>query len=343
MTMTALEQVRAAKAAAVDEGPPDDGFMADDEGASEHPIETARVYTVREILEESGVRAASHEHGTRGTTGHYQLDDLTGGLRPGHNWVLAAETSWGKTACAISIADENLHRGKRVLIVSFEDPAQIYGDRLLCRRARIDAKRLRDRRLNPVERGMMADVIRKAEDVPVYIEAGNTPIERLVKQVRTVTKSESINIVIWDYLQEVKSERRYQDERVRFRETASVLRSVGRELGCCTIILSQITEQTGKKYPDKNSIRESRDVANAAEHILIGFTPDENILSRDGNRVVVTGGTKCIRVDKSKDGQRGTVPMVWNETSACFDAKEAPDGGASRLIGDDVWENWQDT
>lgn len=341
MSDDAIKKIREAKRASQQgEGPPDDGFDEWDptEPATdkeEKPPEENRIYSVRELLEASGARAQSRERGTRGTTGHYQLDDLTGGLRPGHNWVIAAETSWGKTSLIISIADENLHRGKRVLIVSFEDPAQIYGDRLLCRRAKIDAKHLRDRRLLPLERDAMAETIRKAEDVPVYIEAGNTPIERLVQQVRRVVKRETIDIVVWDYLQEVKTERRFQDERVRFRETAAVLRDVGRELGCCTMILSQITEMTGKKYPDKNSIRESRDVANAAEHILIGYTLEEAILD-DHGKPVIPIGTKCIKVDKSKDGQKGTVAMAWNEMSACFEAKIAPYGSSSRLIGDEL-------
>ena len=306
--MGALEQIRAAKSqSTAHEAPP-----ADNEDTCE-----ATVYSVRELLEEAAVRSQSREQTTRGTTGHHQIDRLTGGLRPGHSWVVAAESSWGKTSFLISVADENLKRGKRVLIVSFEDPRTMYADRLLCRRAKVNAMRLRDRMLTAAERDSIAEIARLAEDVPVYIEAGSLTIEQLAKQVERVVRTEGIHLVAWDYLQEAKSGKRYQDERVRFRETASIMRSVGRKLDCCTMILSQITEQTGKKYPDKNSVRECRDVSNAAEHILIGFTPEENIVS-DG-KIVVLGGTKCIKVDKAKDGRKGTVAMKWNEDSACFE------------------------
>ena len=154
--------------------------------------------------------------------------------------------------------------------------------------------------------------------MPVYVEADEQPIEELVKRVECVIIKEGIHLVAWDYLQETQTSRRYQDERVRFRETAALMRRVGRRTDCCTLILSQITEQTGKRYPDKNSVRECRDVSNAAEHILIGFTPEENIV-KDG-KVVVVGGTKCIKVDKSKDGIKGVVAMKWNDESACFEA-----------------------
>jgi hypothetical protein len=76
-------------------------------------------------------------------------------------------------------------------------------------------------------------------------------------------------------------------------------------------------------------------VSNAAEHILIGFTPDENIV-KDG-RIVVVGGTKCIKVDKSKDGVKGTVAMKWNSESACFDA-DMPAGASYEPP-----PSWQDT
>jgi replicative DNA helicase len=307
----ALEAVRKAKAHAngEDESPPsDDGF-------TEREL---RVYTVSDLLNEAAVRARSKEQFERGTTGHSVMDKLTGGLRPGHAWVLAAETSWGKSSMLISMVDENLKRGKRALIVSFEDPRSMYADRLLCRRAKVNAQRLRDKCLTDAEIKKVGQVATEAEAVPVYVEADGEPIESLTGRVEALIRRERIDLVAWDYLQETQTSKRYQDERVRFREAAAKMRNVGRRTDCCTLILSQITEQTGKKYPDKNSVRECRDVSNAAEHILIGFTPKENIV-KDG-KVLVVGGTKCIKVDKSKDGIKGTVAMQWNEESACFDA-----------------------
>jgi replicative DNA helicase len=309
MSVAPIDQIRAAKAHSRGE----DAQMPEDAKPDD-----CRVYTVRELLEEAVVRSQMRDNESRGTTGHHQIDTLTGGLRPGHGWLVAAESSWGKSSFLISVADENLKRGKKVLIVSFEDPRHLYANRLLCRRARIDAMRLRDRRLNEAEKRAVAEVVQKAEPSPFYIEALGKPIEELVVQVRKLVRDERIYMVAWDYLQEAKTRRRYQDERVRFRETASMMRDVGRSTDCCTMILSQVTEQTGKKYPDKNSVRECRDASNAAEHILIGFTPEENI-TRDG-KIVVIGGTKCMKIDKSKDGQTGVVALDWCEDSASFKA-----------------------
>ena len=307
MNVAPIDQIRAAKAHSRGE---------DEQMPPVEKDEDCRVYTVRELLEEAVVRSQMADNDSRGTTGHHQIDALTGGLRPGHGWLVAAESSWGKSSFLISVADENLKRGKKVLIVSFEDPRYLYANRLLCRRARIDAMHLRDRKLTSDEKDAVASVVRNAEPVPFYVEAMGKPIEELVVQVRKLVKDEGIYLVAWDYLQEAKTRRRYQDERVRFRETAAMMRNVGRITDCCTMILSQVTEQTGKKYPDKNSVRECRDASNAAEHILIGFTPEENIVKDD--KIVVVGGTKCMKIDKSKDGETGVVALDWCKTSACF-------------------------
>src|SRR5690606_40381223 len=58
-------------------------------------------------------------------------------------WVFGADTSWGKSSLFVSVADENLRRGKRILIVSAEDPPSLYGDRLLSRRAQVRSKERR--------------------------------------------------------------------------------------------------------------------------------------------------------------------------------------------------------
>ncbi len=51
----------------------------------------SKVFTVRELLDGAAERAANPNRLVRScTTGHYELDDLTGGLRPGFVWVLDA-------------------------------------------------------------------------------------------------------------------------------------------------------------------------------------------------------------------------------------------------------------
>lgn len=281
-----------------------------------------RVHTVRELLTAAAVRSLSKEVSNSCTTGHYRLDDITGGIRRGFTWLFGADTSFGKSSWLISVADENIRRGKRVLICSSEDMPDVYADRLLARRANIRAKALRDRDLLKSEVSRVSEVVNRSEAVPVYLDARRWPVEELTKHLKVIIKEEKIDIVAFDYIQEFQSKKRWQDERVKYREIASQLRHVAKDANISAILFSQLTLNQETKIPNRSNIRECKDIANASEVIVIGFEPDKEIPTAKGPPI--EAGTKCLFVDKCKNGPRGIkFPMFWDDISASFSAVES--------------------
>lgn len=294
---------------------PKQGAKPVNEAAKQKAELEPRVLTVDELLTSSHRRAlAKRDKSERCTTGLGWLDAITGGFRAGDHWVIGAQTSWGKSSFAVMVTDENLVRDKRILIVSNEDSEEIYGDRLMCRRARVDAMRLRDGCLTEDEKQDIGEVVRKAERVPVFLDARrkqHRQAEWIAAQVERLIVNEQIDLVLYDYLQEFESKKRFQDERVKFKDVAATLRAVCKAHGKPSVLFSQITEVQGKRHPDKNSIRECRDVSNAAEVVLLGFTPSE------GDHK----GEKCLFIDKVKQGPTGFIrALPWDPKSACFGA-----------------------
>jgi replicative DNA helicase len=277
-----------------------------------------RIGYVDEMLTNSMTRAfAPREKHERCTSGVRRLDHMTGGIQRGHTWVLGAESTWGKSTFTVGCIDENLKIGKRVLVVTNEDPEELYADRLMQRRARINATRLRDGALTMAEQDAIKDAVfaAKGQHIPIYLDARKKEhriAEWVAGQVAKMLQEDAIDVVVYDYLQEFDSKKRFQDERLKFKDIAATLRSVVKSAGKAAIILSQVTEMQGKKYPDKNSIRDCRDVSNAAEVVIIGFTPKE------GEHT----GEKCLLIDKVKNGPRGAVLVLeWDSESACFGAR----------------------
>jgi replicative DNA helicase len=313
---------------------PDEADMQRDGTLPEDPLvgtkvvaaKVPRVLTVQQLLTSSRERAFMRRDDTGLlTTGHYRLDDITGGIRPGFSWLFGADTSFGKSTWLVSVADENIKRKKRVLIVSSEDPEEIYGDRLMVRRARVSAKGHRDRRLTPDEMQRVLDVEQAGEPSPVYVDACRWPVEELASHLEKIITEQKIDLVAFDYIQEFKSSKRWQDERVKFREIASILRHVGKRLKVASILFSQLTLDADTKIPTRRNIRECRDIANASEVILIGFEPDQDITDKN-KLVVVNAGTKCVLVDKVKNGPRGAkVPLDWSPEHACFNEVKDPE------------------
>jgi replicative DNA helicase len=280
-----------------------------------------RLLTVQQLLIGSQKRATSPKKQGVITTGNWRIDRHTGGIQPGHGWILAAETSWGKTAFALSVADENLKLGKVVLIVATEDDESIYGDRLLARRSGVEASRIRDHKLDAVDHQKIALVVQKGEKTPIYLDARDIPEKELCEQIAAMVREYQVALVIVDYLQTIPASKTYQDERVRFRETAQRITHTCKSSKTPLILCSQITPDETNKMPGKYRVRESKDVVNAAEAVLMGFELQSDWTDPKNPDHHFTAGTKCINIDKAKVGTKGVVALNWNQRTANFDAE----------------------
>jgi replicative DNA helicase len=316
--LAALEQ--AAGKARLNQG---DEARAAVEEISRTQVCDSRVLTVREILTSAGERAnRSADTVEKWTTLHHDLDQMIGGLRCKFSYVIGAFTNVGKSSWLIGVADEMLVRKTGVLIVSVEDDESIYGDRLLARRALVSADHIRDNTLTPEESKSIDRVIQSAEDAPVYLNATGKPVEWILPRIKTLVTRHGLKCVMIDYIQKVRRERPMADQRLSIKATFDELSDLGKNLGCVTIIASQLTKNRENAVPDEYSLRECQDMANGADYILIGYRPEKETTRNDGE--IVPAGSTVFKVAKAKLGRKGQVVMQWNTLSACFDTVLKP-------------------
>lgn len=303
-------------------------------------MQVPRVHTVLDLMTASVMRLNEAKNAPlRCTTGHYQLDRITGGFKPGFTWLFGATTSWGKSSWLISLTDDNIRMGKRVLIVSSEDTEEVYGDRLMVRRARVNAVRYRDGKLHDFEREAVDKVLANAEELPVFVDARRFNTEDLAGHLSKIIREHKIDLVAFDYIQEFRTKRRFQDERVKYKEIASMLRHVVKDAKCAGLLFSQVTTDENTKFPTRLNIRESRDIANAAEVIVLGFEPEKPLTS--GETTLARAGTKNLFIDKVKNGPRGRfIELDWDADSACFRTVADPEvQRIERAVGSDWYED----
>jgi replicative DNA helicase len=294
---------------------------------------------VRDLLQGSLARATARERRVYGTSGHRRIDEVTGGLRPGDVWLVGADTSWGKSSFAVMLADENLKRGKRVLIVSAEDSEATYGDRLMRRRSGVPAERMRHRRLTANDQEAMASVLAKGEALPVFIDARGKPVEWLAPRCKRAIAEHAIDVVVFDYVGAFVGKLKQQDRRNMVQYIARVLTDIAKTAvpgGIAGVILSQLTHSDEETVPGKYAIRDSKDLTQMSEVTLIGF-----LAPRDVPEKGIRKGDRCVKLAKVKEGPvGGQVRMAWNDSTASFDAVHEEYDLDSAPSAQDDWGTW---
>lgn len=282
--------------------------------------------TVQEMLSRSLQRATTRDRPKGLVTGSAAIDRVTGGIRPKFVWVMGADTTWGKSSWAVMVSDLNLVRGRRPLIVSGEDEENIYADRLATRRARINAWRYSRAKMSEGEIRDVTRIVADAERQPLFLPGIGRSAEKLAADIRSMVQSEGIDLVFVDYLQAFGCAKQLKERRLEVAYIARTFTDAIKQSGAAGVLMSQITVDPNKKRPDKHSIRESRDVSNAAEAVLLGYSEEESATDANGVKLMRDGEAvkrerKMLFLDKNKAGPRGIrVELGWNPIWAGFEA-----------------------
>jgi replicative DNA helicase len=275
-------------------------------------LESGKAATLQALL--AGAHARAITRGSDGVScsvayplGHWRLERDTGGLRPSKVAICGAPSHWGKSSFALMVADLNLTAKNNVLIVSAEDDDELWADRWLQYRADLPRGRFESGILTPEQMSAMTNAVSDAPQAPVLLNAiGRTP-EWTVRQVRSIMRRTPGDwLVMFDYLGAwVDEKTKGDDQRLRINYIARQFTNCIKQTKAAGLIFSQITPS------DKMgmySLRDSKDIANAAEVIFLG-----GLDSSDG---------RVIKLAKNKPGPAkagGIYEMGTNTKSQCFE------------------------
>lgn len=278
-------------------------------------LEDGKAATLQAILAASCERAARRAsdgvcRSVGYPLGHWRLERDTGGLRPGKVAILGAPSHWGKSSFALMVADLNLTAKNNVLIVTAEDDEELWADRWLQYRAGLPRGRFESGILTPDQLDAMATVVHNAPDAPVLLNAIGRSPEWTVRQVRAIMRRHPGKwLVTFDYIGAwVDESTKGDDQRLRINYIARQFTTCIKTTGAAGLLFSQITPS------DKMgmySLRDSKDIANAAEVIFLG--------GLDG------GDGRVIKLAKNKPGPGkagGVYEMGTNQKSQCFQPVE---------------------
>ena len=268
-------------------------------------------------------------------TGFRDLDKKTSGLHPSNMVIIAGRPSMGKTALAMNIA-ENVAIDQKVPVgvFSLEMSSEELVKRMLCSRARVNLRAIRDGFLAERDFHPLTTAASELMKAPLYIDdsAGLT-INQVRARARRMHLQFGIRLLVIDYLQLMRapSRRADQSRQVEVADISGGVKALAKELDIPIIILSQLNRQPDSREegrPRLSDLRESGSLEQDAD--LVGLLVRPEIYADDSEKAAEKGKA-TLYIEKQRNGPTGKVELTFLneytrfEDAARIDAGDVPD------------------
>jgi replicative DNA helicase len=258
-------------------------------------------------------------------SGFDDLDDLTGGFRPGSLTIVAARPSAGKSALALNIC-EHAALGQCItpLLFSLEMGRAELGERLIQSRSRVDGHRLRRPDLLSRQEWACVHAAERELSAAAFLidDHGQRNLAQIAAVGRRAKSRHNVGLVVVDYLQLIDAgtgaDRESRQEQVA--RISRRLKGIARELNLPVIALSQLNrlvEQREDHRPRLSDLRDSGAIEADADLVILLHRPDYYDPQDQ------PGMAEAI-VAKNRNGPTGAVRLVFLKHLARFESA-APD------------------
>ncbi len=248
-------------------------------------------------------------------TGFKDLDALTWGFQRQEMIILAARPSMGKTSLALNFAEGAAmpKRGEAhaVLLFSLEMSASQLALRMLCSRARVNMKLLRDGLLskNGQEQNELVKVADEFSKAPIYIDDSSAlSIMQLRAKARRIHARTPLGFIVVDYLQLLSPTDPKVPREQQVAEASRGLKSLAKELNVPVLVLSQLNRSSEKenRTPKLADLRESGSIEQDADVVLMLARPKD----ADEKFQVAADSAELI-VAKQRNGPVGELKLTF--------------------------------
>ena len=213
---------------------------------------------------------------TRGVkTGFTELDRHTGGLHPGDFTIIAARESMGKTSFALNIAKNVASHGAKVAFYSLEMNDVQLTSRIISSVSGLSSKEMLYRSMSNEMIKEFDKGVGKIQDLEIYFDDRSTSsIDTIVQSIRKMVFKYGISIVFIDYLQTIPMTSKVSSKEQFIGSMAHRLKNLAEELNIGITALSQLNRQNGDNPPALSDLRESGQIAEAADNVMLLYRPE---------------------------------------------------------------------
>lgn len=249
------------------------------------------------------------------SSGFKDLDQFTFGFQRQEMIVLAARPSMGKTSLALNMAEAaampRRGPGVTVLVFSLEMSASQLALRMLCARARVNMKLLRDGLLskNGEEQQRLLTAADEFTKSPLYIDdSSHLTIMELRAKARRLHARSPLGFIIVDYLQLLSPTDPKVPREQQVAEISRGLKALAKELDVPVLVLSQLNRSAEKenRTPKLSDLRESGSIEQDADVVLMLARPKD----ADEKFQVAADSAELI-VAKQRNGPVGELKLTF--------------------------------
>lgn len=241
-------------------------------------------------------------------TGYPDLDKrLSGGLRRGGLYIVAARPKMGKTAFALNVTN-NVAVDHTALIISLEMPKSEIHDRNIASIGHIPL----DRVMQPAE---MKDedwcgltrAVQKINDLNLYlIDKGVSRLMDVKMKAKQVKRKHGLDVLVIDYLQLMEGDGDNRNSQIE--QITRGLKSLAKDLGIAIVLLSQLNrdlEKRPNKRPQPSDLRDSGAIEQDADVVI--FLYRDEVYNLDS----LDKGTCEVNVALCRQGAPGLVALTY--------------------------------
>lgn len=277
-----------------------------------------RVKNVGEILTNVLDELDSESKPLSISTGYPDVDKHLIGFKEGELIIVAARPSVGKTTLALNFAIHAAKEKVPVLIFSIETAAEQMMIRVLSSVSSVDSTKILKKVLTETEKTNVMKAAGRVGDMPIFLEdTGALNTLELRSIVRQLQMKEKLGLIIIDYLSLMassnkKPEGRYQEVSQMVRE----IKAFAKESGIPIVLLSQLSRENEKradKRPNLSDLRESGEIEQVADVVMLLHRDDYYEAEKQGNVSVME-----VNIAKNRNGSTGLVKLTYRRDVSKF-------------------------
>lgn len=272
------------------------------------------ICTLSETLKDLGQTVWANKSGAnrnKSTHTGFPYLDAKGGFQNSDLVVIAGATSMGKTSFANSVVLNAIKQGKKIAFFSLEMTNEQLTARLLSAEIGIASNKIANGILTEDEYKAFGQGWRNysafADNLFFSYKAG-TSIENIITATRKLKHRHGIDGIVIDYLQLIGGKERGTTQEQFIAQCARRLKNLAVELDIWVVLLSQLNRDKDNPIPTMNRLRDSGQIAEAADMVLMVYRPQyyneqegKNLKYPNPHGSTETRGTALIMLEKGRN------------------------------------------